>query len=395
MKYPIYTQIHFLLTMTASTFSALGQTCAALVEGNGKLYATTSDGKILNQFPTNARDKSNISLSPDFKKVSFQSTTEPQYLSIINAAGVSSKIYIAGNMYSNLFESTWDSEDLLQIRHRYGHIQDKFSFIYVDEAPSLHIKPSHIRTDSAACQAHGRPVSIACITEGVVEINSERIYTPNKFAQGKSRTLAVHKIHVGTGIYTQTAPSFHIELISIKDGITLKLSSPTGYSSTSRINEGEVFDIPLGDDIYGVTAKVLDSRTGIVEAKLLKSGYNSTIAETAIAWKGKGKVVIFERLHSGDSLVIINTTYPHQHTKFPASLPMSISYMKFISPSKIFFKGSPDEFTLGTINLNNSNGNVIESIEVLPRLLAVKSEDEPLPLPVLDWVCGVQAKDRP
>ena len=74
---------------------------------------------------------------------------------------------------------------------------------------------------------------------------------------------------------------------------------------------------------------------------------------------------------------------------------MSISYMKFISPSKIFFKGSPDEFTLGTINLNNSNGNVIESIEVLPRLLAVKSEDEPLPLPVLDWVCGVQAKDRP
>jgi len=179
-------------------------------------------------------------------------------------------------------------------------------------------------------------------------------------------------------------------VLSIAEGVTLKVGLPTGNWIQSRVVSGAAIPLNLDDIVYGFVPTITDVIKGTVRVDVLQSAFGASPFDPAISWRDGAHIGVLERKLTGAQLLLINRNgNPSSAIVGAFNIQEPVIALNFDTPSLLVFK-TLQRFGVVPVTITTSaNGAtlVLGAITDLPLSISATLPTGPATVPVLGWSC--------
>ncbi len=298
------------LALLSSQQMAWGQNsvpvCEALVSSANDLFLISSGGDVKIQFTTDGLQKGSVSLAPDSQKVAYIPGADHRKVTLVDERGdtVTRTVQeIPNAVFTNV---EWNTDSILATEYSLGQRDNVFSYHFVRGKLWEAQMRSRRSVQGENCVARAlERWDYACVNGAEVEVGGGIIYSADAFAPASAKTVGSLSIRLGTSSSSATTPPFGVELVSVSDGVTLKITLPTGNWIQQRVQDGEPIALTLDDIVYGFIPKVTNRTKNIVQVNIVQSLFGDSAFDRAVGWYDDGVVAVVERPQAGPRLLLL------------------------------------------------------------------------------------------
>jgi hypothetical protein len=302
---------------TAQTVAAetTAPVCQALVSRANDLYLVSDSGAILRQFTTDGAVKQSPAVAPDGTRVAFIPAGAPQSFVIANGRGQAVTTPVESKIKGPLTAIAWNGNEIVSASIHAGQLESSFNFYEASRDFRNRVRREGPGVQGQACTARGPgdddelSDNVGCLDSADVLLDNRIVYSEDIFA-GATQLSSV-PIALGMTVPLQSTPPFSIQLVSITDGVTLKVTLPTGNWIEERVPNGSPVAVNLGDETFGFTPTIADTKRGIVQVVLVQStAGSSSVFDPSVAWFDHDHAAVIRRPPSGAQLLLIDKRGP-------------------------------------------------------------------------------------
>jgi hypothetical protein len=388
-------KLHGLLALwvtcvTSASAQTTGPVCTAVASSNNALYLVSQSGSLVSQLLTDSLPKLSVAIAPEANKVAYIPSTNPQTFTIVDTTGRAVTTTLPTSLTSVFTAVSWDAQNVLKAQSHVGQRTDMFSFYSAPGAATVSLQePVNIATGEV-CAAPPGNNGTACIRGNTVVAGDKVVYSENLFAPGSSTAIASVSIPVGGTVASPGTPSFQLQVLSIAEGVTLKVGLPTGNWIQSRVVSGAAIPLNLDDIVYGFVPTITDVIKGTVRVDVLQSAFGAGPFDPAISWRDGAHIGVLERKTTGAQLLLINRNGNTSSAILGAfNIQEPVIALNFDTPSLLVFK-TLQRFGVVPVTITTSaNGAtlVLGAITDLPLSISATLPTGPATVPVLGWSC--------
>jgi hypothetical protein len=376
------------------TLALVGSACAqpvckALTSVGSSLYQVAADGTVLNAFPYDGVTKLSISLSPEGSKVAYLSAGNPNAFTIVNTDGRAVTIPVVPNTLGPLVRVSWNSESIIKLQYHASRDNNLFEFYSVPEKFTypLSAVTSPVMGTNCAAQIGDNHTS-ACLSENKLIVNKKIIADFDPLLPANVVQIAQATVPINTLLSTQTIPSFQMKVISIQDGVTLRIFMPDGTWSEARTPVGQPFPINWEDKMYGFIPSSVDSAKGLVTISVVKSKSDNGGISPALTWSSSNYITTVVQGPVGKRLLHVKSSGQEAPMFADLNIDGTVTDVVYDTPTLLMLKTS-NQFV--SIPINYSNGGAaslkLGAATSLPLTLDVKLPGGIVKANVVDWSC--------
>lgn len=410
----------------AQETQAVPPNCRALVEVDRDLFLVDSTGNPVVRFTSDRGYGRSASLSPDGEKVAFLTDGAPDDFRVADRTGNVQSFSpstarphghdadeaqgeghgkSATPVTAALFGIEWASDSVVRVTRHISPSASRFEFYEFD-------RRGPARLQAAARPAFGGQCSlidghkVACLSDRAILVEDKVVFSESGFEGVQpSETF---ELALGSAASTHTVPPFDVSVSSLSDGVTLRITLPTGHWEEQRMGDGESMRIALNGEVFGFFPTLVDRVRGVVRVGVKKSA-SGTWPLSAIAFQPKlGAVVVVKRDSTGNAILALAHGGEREEDgaqpragrgwrlfgRAPLPVAETITSIRFLSRSTLFFRTPGVRFGLAELDVaRGSHGGGwtvrVGAVRYLPNVLSARVGvgSTATKVRVLDWTC--------
>jgi hypothetical protein len=362
--------------------------CRALVTLNDTAWLVSDHGVPLQRFAMDADTPCTLSLDPQGRRIAYLAagrlkvvTTDTHYTITPQAAGPLRKVLLEASAVSFL------PDGLLRLKHAVSPGSARFDFYRLDESTKT-LQPVGKAAYGAICILSQRFWQAACLHTTDVLLDGRVIHSATGF--DLSRPWQTLHMAPGESIATkaqgQDEPVFRVQVTSLEDGVTLRVTNPLGQWQESRL-QGDVMTMTFSGQRYGFSPRLAPETPGEVHVDVFRDEATGDPFDHAITWLGD-RLAVIQRHGANRSLVLLQPNPQDPTLPWVArsvALPWSerVNAMRLIAPGRLLLHTGA-RFALVRLDEAEGQGLALRILQELPATLAVQGHGT---VPVLDWQC--------
>jgi hypothetical protein len=372
----------------AGTAGAAQPACRALVTLDEAAWLVSDHGVPLQRFALDGDGRRTPAMDPQGRRIAYLAagrlkvaTTDTHQIITPRADGPLRKMLLEATAVSFL------PDGLLRLEHAVSPGSARFDFYRLDEA-SQTLQPVGKAAHGAICTLSQRFWQAACLHATDVLLDGKVIHSATGF--DLSRPWQTLHMAPGESIATKTQgrdePVFRVQVTSLEDGVTLRVTNPLGQWQESRLQD-DVMTMTFSGQRYGFRPRLATHASGEVQVDVFRDETTGDPFDHAMAWLGD-RLAIIQRHGANRSLVLLqpnpqDPTLPWQ--MHSVALPWSerVSAMRLVAPDRLLLH-TATRFALVQLDEAEGQGLALRIQQELPATLAVQDHGT---VPVLDWQC--------
>ena len=377
-----------LASCLAGAVGAAPPACRALVTLDDAPWLVSAQGVPLQRFAMDGDTAHTLSMDPQGRRIAYLAagrlvvaTTDTRQMIMPRGEGPLRKTLLEASAVSFL------PDGLLRLKHAISPGSARFDFYRLDEA-SHTLQPVGKAAHGVVCALSQRLWQAACLHATDVLLDGRVIHS----ATGFDLAHPWQTLHMAPGesIATkapgQDEPVFRVQVTSLEDGVTLRVTNPLGQWQESRL-QGDVMTMTFSGQRYGFRPRLAPETPGEVHVDVFRDEATGDPFDPALAWLGDRLAVIQSR-GASRSLVLLQPN--PQDPTLPwvvrsVALPWSepVQSMRLIAPDRLLLHTAA-RFALVRLDEAEGQGLALHVLQELPATLDVQEHGT---VPVLDWQC--------
>jgi hypothetical protein len=191
-------------------------------------------------------------------------------------------------------------------------------------------------------------------------------------------------------------PQFQIQVTSIVQGITLRITLPGGNWTQSRVDPGDFLAVPFEDEVFNFFPSVANSTDGDVKVDIFKGAPTTDPTARGISWRrDQDSVGVLERSDHQTKLVLLHKKLfqPsfYKLAEYVLNINESVSAIRFTGHSTLAFETDKrfGEIEFERVSQGWFDPTVLKfgRTVTLPKSLNVDVGTGPAARKVYDWSC--------
>lgn len=370
-------------------FVLAARQCRALVEISNDLFLVEETGATTVRFTNDGVQKLFPALAPDGSKVAFGLTGAPQQFRVVTASsqqGTFPAIDAADTAAAvSLVGVAWSTSAILGLEKHLGPRANRFEFYQIPADLSSSLRQLTRPSVGEVCILLPTGKRVACLQGDRVAVNNKTQFSNDGFTGATQ--LDTVTIPLGVSVSTQGTPQFQVQVKSLVDGVLLRVTPPTGVWTESRVAKGEVFALPLDDQVFGFSPTDIDIIAGRVTVSVLKSLFGLQVFDQVLAGN-RTSLALVQRRGTQATLILMRGKKKLGEALLP--IPESLSSLRFLTDTTLLF-ATAQRFGTFTVAPPQPGTSQLQlgPISELPHTLTVNLPNGPVSATVLDWSCTV------
>jgi hypothetical protein len=359
-----------------------------LVSANNQLYLVAENGSLISQFPTDAQNKSSISLSPDGSKIAYISDASPDAFTVADTAGRQLTFPVPPSQQGTFTGVTWDSANTLKVRYHAGRDNDVFQFYLVPSNFSSSLPKIGKTIAGVNCSVKADEATTACLSENKLVVNKKILIDRDPLSPSNMSSFAAANLVAGTTFATQTSPSFQIRVQEIADEVGLIVTLPDGSWAKSSVPVGSAFPVTWDDITYGFSPVSVDRAKGQVSMKVTKATGQTGTFDPAVSWSSSNYVAVVTHSAAGAQLLVVKSSGNQAPMSAALGAIEQVTSISYGTPTLLMLR-TPTQFLSVPINTTNGNASTLQlgAVRSLPTSMNVTSPGGATVASVEGWSC--------
>lgn len=372
----------------AGTAGAAPPACRALVTLDEAAWLVSDHGVPLQRFAMDEDAPCTLSLDPQGRRIAYLAagrlkvaTTDTHQMIIPRADGPLRKMLLEATAVSFL------PDGLLRLEHPVSPSNARFDFYRLDEA-SKTLQPMGKPAHGTICTFSQRFWQTACLQATDVQLDDRVIHS----ATGFDLSHPWQTLHMAPGesiatkAHGQDEPVFRVQVTSLEDGVTLRVTNPLGQWQESRLQD-DVMTMPFSGQRYGFRPRHVPEAPSEVQVDVFRDEATGDPFDHAMAWLGD-RLAVIQRHGASRSLVLLqpnpqDPALPWQVHSVTLPWFEPVSAMRLVAPDRLLLHTAA-RFALVQLDEAEGQGLALRILQELPATLAVQDHGT---VPVLDWQC--------
>lgn len=376
--------------------------CRALVRSANALYLVNSDGTPQAHFAPPVSANQQVTLAPSGHVIAYVSNGSDQFnlayddgaiysFPAMNPAPNSTpNTHDVSGLYNraSLMAVSWGYSDVIRLQKHVGKDGDRFEF-YRFAGNSGHLIEAAVPSFGISCAASPKGRNVACVHGDDIELDGKVIFSSDSNISGSQ--VGSYLLGTGDSAAIDAMPGASVQVRSISNGITLRVTLPSGAWQDMRVIAGDNMSATFGDQQLLIRPTVPNPVSGKVTVNVFASAVSSIGLIGAIAWTPDGNsIVSLRRTQNGPELLMIaqgDTLAWKVVAQSSIGRYSDTNVLLFVSPTFIYYQG-PSGAGLVPVSSDLSAGVQFGNPVPLPATMALKLDQTVTTLPVLAWSCA-------
>lgn len=372
----------------AGTAGAAPPACRALVNLDDAAWLVSDQGVLLQRFVMDGDAACTLALDPNSRRIAYLAagrlvvaTTDTHQAIIPRDDGPLRKTLLEASAVS------WLPDGLLRLKHAISPGSARFDFYRLDEA-SQTLQPVGKAAHGAVCTLSQRFWQAACLHATDVLLDGRVIHS----ATGFDLAHPWQTLHLAPGesaatkVQGQNEPVFRVQVTSLEDGVTLRVTNPLGQWQESRLQD-DVMTMTFSGQRYGFKPRHVPEEPGDIHIDVFRDEATGEPFDRAMAWLGD-RLAVIQRHGANRSLVLLQPDPQGPTLPWVAravALPWSerVSAMRMVAQGRLLLRTAA-RFALVQLDETTGQGLALHVLQEWPATLDVQGHGT---VPVLDWQC--------
>ena len=362
--------------------------CRALVALDDAAWLVSDQGVPLQRFALDGDGRRTPAMDPQGRRIAYLAAGRLKVATTDTHQTINPRA--AGPLRKMLLEATavsWMTDGLLRLERPVSPSGAWFDFYRLDAA-SHTLQPVGKTAHGVVCTLSQRFWQAACLQATDVLLDGRVIHSATGFdlAQPWQTLHMAPGENIATKAPGQDEPVFRVQVTSLEDGVTLRVTNPLGQWQESRL-QGDVMIMAFSGLRYGFRPRHDPKAPGEVHVDVFRDETTGDPFDPALAWLGD-RLAVIQRRSARRSLVLLqpnpqDPTLPWQARSMALPWSEPVQSMRLVAPGRLLLHTAA-RFALVQLDETAGQGLVLHVLQELPATLDVQDHGT---MPVLDWQC--------